>query len=175
MRFGGHPVFVYMRRKGVRCPDCWDDVLKKVTSSSCQTCFATGYLGGFHTPILTCIHVTSETKTNQPDATKRESAQTSMRLSRFPEVRPRDVLIEANAGKVWRIVSISPVRMHGFLILQNLVVTRQETSDIEHDLPVPEDLSYVIRPHWSKVIRTDGAKLVRNDPDKPIEEVRLWR
>jgi hypothetical protein len=65
--------------------------------------------------------------------------------------------------------------MHGFLILQNLVVTRQETSDIEHDLPVPEDLSYVIRPHWSKVIRTDGAKLVRNDPDKPIEEVRLWR
>lgn len=175
MRFGGHPMFVYMRRKGVRCPDCWDTVLKKVTSSSCPTCFATGYLGGFHTPILTCIHVTSETKTNQPDVTQRESAQTRMKMSRFPEVRPRDVFIEANAGKVWRIVSIEPVRMHGFLIHQGLVVTRLETSEIEHSLPVPEDLSYVIRPHSSKVIRTDGDKIAVNDPDNPIREMRLWR
>lgn len=175
MRFGGHPMLIYMRRKGVRCPDCWDSVLKKVTSSSCPTCFATGYLGGFHTPILTCIHVTSEMKTNQPDVTSRESAQTRMKMSRFPEVRPRDVFIEVNAGKVWRIVSIEPVRMHGFLIHQGLVVTRLETSEVEHGLPIPEDLSYVIRPHWAKIIRTDGDKIVRNDPSNPVEEMRLWR
>jgi hypothetical protein len=175
MKFGGHPVFVYLRRKGVRCPDCWDIVLKKVTSSSCPTCFATGYLGGFHTPILTCIHVTSETKTNQPDVTKREAAQTRMKMSRFPEVRPRDILREANAGKLWRIVSIQPVRMHGFLIHQGLIVTRLESSEIEHDLPIPENLDYVITPHWADVIRTDGEKLARDDSSNPIEEKRMWR
>ncbi len=175
LRFGGQPMFVYLKRKGVRCPDCWDPVLKKVTSSKCRTCFATGYLGGFHSPVLTCVHIVSEVKANQPDVVLREGAQTSARMSRFPEVRPRDVIREANSGKVWRIVRVPPIRMLGFLILQNLVLTRIESSEVEHDLPIPKDFSYVIRPHWSKRVRPNGDKIATDNPENPIKEMKLWR
>jgi len=175
LQFGGDPVFIYLRRSRIRCPDCWDAVSKKVTRSKCPTCFATGYLGGFYSPILTCVKISSEMKSNQPDATLREGAQTVFKASRFPEVRPRDVIREVNSGKLWRIVNITPVRMNGYMIHQSLVMTRLETSEIENDLPIPESLEYVIAPHWSDRIRNHEDKVARNDPEKPVTEARLWR
>lgn len=176
LRFGGHPILAYLKVHDVlRCPDCWDAVLKKVTRSKCPTCFATGWLGGFHPPILTCGLLISEAKADQPDQTLREPAQSTIRISNFPEVRPRDIIREVNSGKLWRVTGVSPVRMHDAVIHQNLNVKRLTASEVEHDLPIPEGLDWVIRPHWADVIRPPVDRIALNDPENPTEDRRIWR
>jgi hypothetical protein len=176
LRFGGEPVFVYMKIHGeVRCPNCWDPALKKVTRSKCPTCFATGWLGGFRPPVLTCGLLISEAETDHPDQTSRQPAQTTLRISNFPEVRSRDIIREVNSGEIWRIVNVSPVRMHDYVTHQNLTLKRLVASEVEHSLPIPENLDFVITPHWAHVIRPNVDKIALNDPEKPIEDRRIWR
>jgi hypothetical protein len=48
----GTPTYVYIRKKtGTFCPVCFDQELMRTTISDCTTCYGTGYVGGYYTPI----------------------------------------------------------------------------------------------------------------------------
>jgi hypothetical protein len=174
LRFSGSPAMVYLKRKGARCPACWDPYLKKNTRSDCLSCFATGYDGGYYTPILTLVNFQPETKTNQPDLTLRQESQTTARMGNFPEVRPSDVIYEMNMGARWRIVNVAPSEMERVLLVQELTLVKLNPGDIEHKLPIPDGLDYVILPHWTRLkkVTTD----IGHDRDlDPVEKVNIWR
>jgi hypothetical protein len=174
LRFSGIPVMVYLKRKGERCPDCWDPHLKKATRSSCSTCFATSFVGGYHDPILTLANKVPEVKRDQPDVTKRQNAQTILKMSVFPVLRPNDILYHVNTPDRWRIVSIQPEVVHDNLVGQEqIVVAKLNPTDVEHSLPIPKGLSYVIQPHWEEDIRARRNKVAHSDGE--VEIVPLWR
>lgn len=173
LRFAGVPAMVYLRRHGERCPDCWDNVLQKVTTSKCLTCFATGYKGGYYDPILTLINIVPERKTDQPDIVLRQPTQTSFKMGVYPLLRPADIIYEVNQGSRWRVDEIMPSEIERVLTVQDFVATRLVSSDIAHKLPIPEGLEPAIIPVRSHRIRK-RYKYVGKD-DGPPERIPLWR
>lgn len=175
LRFSGMPVFVYMKRKGERCPLCWDSALQKVTRGHCEQCYATGYRDGYYPPILTLANIMPEDKTNQPDVTQRELTRTSLKMSCFPALRPRDIIREVGSQALWRIDNVRPTELERVLIIQEIGLLRIETSEIEHKLPIPDGLTYLIKPHWAKIIRNPQNDITKNQTTNPIERVNIWR
>lgn len=174
LRFSGVPVMVYLKRKGERCPDCWDANLKKATRSSCPTCFATGYVGGYHDPILTLANKIPEEESNQPDVTLRQNPRTALKMSVFPIIRPEDIIYHVNTPDRWRVVSVQPNVIHDNMVGQDpIVVAKLNPTDVEHSLPMPKGLSYVIQPHWEMDIRSPRDKVAH--PDGTVEKISLWR
>ncbi len=174
LRFGGIPVMVYLKRKGERCPDCWDPKLKKATRSSCRTCFSTSFVGGYYDPILTLMNKIPEDKQDQPDVTKKQKSTTAMKMAAYPILRPEDVLYEVNTPNRWRVVRITPNVFHDNVVGQDpIVVKKLNPTDVEHSLPIPKGLSYVIQPHWEKDIRARRDKVAHSDGE--VETMDLWR
>lgn len=139
LKLSGEPVLVYSRAfDDTHCPDCWDAVLQQVVSSSCETCFNTGYVNGFYTPILTLAHITPEIKSNTPGDTLRQKAVTQMTTSIFPVLRPRDVIYEINNGVRYRIISVTPIEHGRSLINQTAQIQRLNPSDVEQTMAVPD-------------------------------------
>lgn len=174
LSFSGSPAMVYLKRKGARCPLCWDPVLKKSTRSACPSCYATSYDGGYYQPVLTLVNFQPEVRTDQPDITRRQEAQTSAKMAGFPETRPGDLIYEVNMGTRWRISAISPSEMERTLTVQELTIVLLNPGDIEHKLPIPDGLDYVILPHHTRAKKS--ATDIAHDRDKdPIERVEIWR
>lgn len=177
LKFSGIPVAVYLKRKGARCTSCWDKVLKTVTSTDCQTCYGTGYLGGYYEPVLTTANIIPEQEANQPDITLRENSQTSLAMSVIPVIRPDDLIYEVNGGSRWRVTTITPVEIDRILVAQEpVVVTKLNPGDVEHNLPIPEGLDYIIRPHWHHDIKKPFDKIIHQEGEPEVEErLDLWR
>ncbi len=173
LRFYGVPAMVYLRRYGKRCPDCWDNVLQKVTTSKCLTCFATGYEGGYYPPILTLINIVPERKADQPDVVLRQQTQPSFKMGNFPILRPADIIYEVNQGSRWRVGDIMPSEIERVITVQEFVGSRLVASDISHKLPIPKDLVSAIIPVKSHRIRKRYEYLGKEN--EPPERMPLWR
>jgi len=170
LRFEGVPCLIYVRRgEGERCPDCWDPVLQKVMSSTCPRCFNTGRLGGFYSPILTQVKINPVAKVNEPGDTLRQVSQTTGMCSFLPIVSPRDLIYEVNTGKRWRLVSVSPTEHHRVTIHQDLQMIELNTGDIEHKLPIPSNLTPVIR-EWRDNRRYAQRPVVQDYETTPEED-----
>lgn len=174
LSFSGSPTLIYLRRKGKRCTACWDPVLKKATQAACLSCFATGYEGGYYQPLLTLVNFQPEVRTDQSGVTRTQPAQTSIKMAGYPEIRPGDLLFETNQGMRWRIVSINPSEMERILLVQEATIALLTPSDVEHKLPIPDGLSYVITPHWTRAKRYSEVLVHDRDKD-PIERIPIWR
>jgi len=173
LRFAGVPAMVYLRRHGERCPKCWDNVMQKLTTSKCQTCFATSYKGGYYDPILTLINIVPERKVDQPDVVLRQPTQTSFKMGNFPLLRPADLIYEVNQGARYRVDDIMPSEIERVTTVQDFTATRLVASDISHKLPIPDGLVPAIIPVRSHRIRK-RYKYVGKE-DEPPERIPLWR
>ncbi len=58
-------------------------------------------------------------------------------MSNFPEVKPRDIIVEANDGNRWRIVRVQPTRKRRSVVHQNLVVTEIGRDHVEWKIDIP--------------------------------------
>lgn len=176
LSFSGTPTMIYLKRKDGRCPVCWDPVLKKVTRASCPSCYATSFDGGYYAPILTLVNFQPEVKTDQPDITRHQKAQTGAKLGGFPEIRPGDVLYESNIGNRWRVSAVAQSEFDRTLLVQELTVVLLNPGDVEHKLPVPDGLDYVVKPNWSRIQRPNTLSVTAHERDEdPLEEVPIWR
>lgn len=173
LRFSGVPAMVYLRRHGERCPECWDRVMQKVTTSKCLTCFATGYRGGYYDPILTLINIVPERKMDQPDVSLRQPTQTSFKMGNYPTIRPADVIYEVNQGSRWRVDDIMPSEIERVITVQDFTATRLVATDIVNQLPIPDGLVPAIVPVRSHRIRARHDYVAKEDG--PPERIPLWR
>jgi hypothetical protein len=161
LRMAGLPVLVYpYLESGERC-SCWDAVLRKSTISNCPTCFGTGYLSGYYPPILTLAQIGVEAKQNLVGERIEQEAAVEVMMSNYPVLRPGDVVYEIDAGRRYRIQSITPSEKGRMLIAQDAVGYALQTSDAEHNIPIPEidKLEPVLRRNFSPhrlVSSTDG-------------------
>lgn len=94
--FIGRVAWIFPARTfGQRCP-CFDPVTKVKRRSNCITCYGTGFVGGYHTPIRVSINITdSQDATQSTDMATFQPAQGMGRLSNFPEVKYGDLVVEA--------------------------------------------------------------------------------
>lgn len=134
--FIGRKVWLFpVRTFGAKCT-CYDRVSGRRTRSNCITCYDTGYLGGFLSPIECFVQL--DPSANSPVNTpmmEQQPNDTSARLISFPPIKPKDVLIEGE-NKRWRVVKVATTQRLRSDVHQELTLHEIPRGDIEYKLPV---------------------------------------
>lgn len=168
LRFAGFPILIYLRRYGARCPECWDAREKVKTKSTCLRCYNTGYDGGYYSPFLTLANLqTPKQPVDQTSQYLEQPSRIRVMMSNFPEVQPGSIVLEVNKGRRWMVSpGIETTQRKRIVVHQVLSLEELNPHDIEHQLPIPDKLEYIIKPF--KPLGYAGNKfddVVRYDDD----------
>ena len=135
--FTGRPCVLYpIRTFGQRCTTCFDVTTNRRTVSSCKSCWNTGYMRGFHTPILVYVQIDPIGNPLQhiPPAMT-DSKTSTARMGVHPLVKPRDILVESE-NKRWRVAAVNYTERLRAPVRQELTLTTIPSSDIEYSIPI---------------------------------------
>jgi hypothetical protein len=127
-----------IRTFGPRCT-CYDKTLQRTTLSNHLLCYGTGWLGGYHQPILCYIQIdpVAQSRTESP-LQEQQTRVTQARMIAYPPVSPDDVIVEAE-NKRWKVVSMTPTERLRGKVHQELVIHELPRGDVEYALPVNLD------------------------------------
>jgi hypothetical protein len=164
--FSGRKCWLFpVRTFGTKCV-CFDRVSGRRTRANCLTCYDTGYMGGFLSPIECFIQV--DPNSNSPSNTpmmEQQSNDTSARLISFPPVKPKDILVEAE-NKRWRVVKVTTTERLRAVVHQELVLHQMPIGDVEYKLPINIDdlksLSVAAERNFTNPQHTDEDNDLKN-------------
>jgi hypothetical protein len=144
--FAGRRCWVLpVRTFGQRC-SCYNHTLQKRTKSGCLECLETSFSRGYFRPIETWVQI-------DPTGSEEQNAgvgplqqeNTTARLSFYPHLKPRDILIEGENIR-WRVVSVSATEQLRSPVRQEVQIHRIPTSDIEYRISL--DLGIALKDIW---------------------------
>ena len=134
-----------VRTFGRRCSTCYDgpDKGKGFTSqkrrAGCVTCYDTSFMRGYFDPILTFVQVDPSTDSVQNGPIlQRMQNDTRARVSSYPLLKPKDLLIEAE-NKRWRVVTVTPTERLRHVVHQEVTLHELDRSEVEYQIPVRMD------------------------------------
>lgn len=131
----GVPVVVFLRKQdGPRC-NCWDPDKKRVRVSNCEECYQTGYAHGFYDPIVTWANMSPDNKAAPlPQWGETETNDTRIFLSNYPEVEPKDVIIEPRLLRVWMVENVETSQRRGHLLHQLVTMSYLDRNSVLYKL-----------------------------------------
>lgn len=132
--FIGRRCWVFpVRTFGQRCA-CFNPTLQKRTRSGCVTCFDTGFVYGYMTPIEAWISIdpTPDSEQNMNVGPTQQS-NTTCRMGYFPTIKPRDLIVEPENLR-WRVVSKSNTEQVRAPVHQEVQIHKIPATDIEYKL-----------------------------------------
>lgn len=137
----GVPAMVFKKRRdGTHCPNCWDNILKRVTKSNCQTCYGTGKLGGFYPPIEVWASFSMNSKIEQVvQWGRRQMGAIDIEFTNYPLLNPDDIMVELQPNKIWKVEQVRIPEKNRATLLQMVRLNVVNPSDIEYKIDVPED------------------------------------
>jgi len=135
--FTGRPCVLYsVRTFGQRCTDCYDNITGRRTASSCMLCWNTGYLRGYHKPIIVYVQIDPTSKSLQIQAPfVGDPSQVQARMGVYPILKARDVLVERENIR-WRVINISRTERLRAPVRQEISLTQIPRGDIEFNIPL---------------------------------------
>jgi hypothetical protein len=137
----GIKCLVFIRRTfGQRCPDCWDPVKKKVSRSQCEQCFAVGFKGGYHAPIV--VDVNFSPPADQVELTPIGETQPDVIkawMTNYPPLTGGDLIVDSNNVR-WRVVNQTRTEALRNMVRQTLSLYHLPPGDIEYLVPFDTDL-----------------------------------
>lgn len=147
--FKGRQVWIYPRRRsGQRCSVCFDHVQQRRVRSNCPTCYNTGFVGGFHTPVIAYMQIVSPTERTLPTQHGKVAVEaTQFLLGNYPLLHSGDMVIEGENIR-WKVgddlvvvrKGRSPIRQQGILsrVLPDDVWQRVPVAVTDDELAVLE-------------------------------------
>ena len=149
--YSGEKCLVIKRKSfGARCTNCWSSERQQMIKSHCDICHGTGYLAGWYQPIP--IQISFDSNPNSSNSEKEWENVFNVkraRLSNYPIVRPKDMIINLVENK--RYVVNSPVETtklpkkgdindplsnQSYLLSQILTLQELNTDDNEYNLDI---------------------------------------
>lgn len=132
--FIGRRCWVFpVRTFGQRC-GCFNTTLQKRTQSHCITCYDTGFVRGYLTPIEAWISIDPDQKSEQnTNVGPTAQSNTTARMGFFPPVKPRDIIVEPENQR-WRVVQVSGTEQVRAQVHQEIQVHKIPSSDIEYKI-----------------------------------------
>ena len=136
--FAGRPIYIMRRRTyGTRCPVCWDDTLFRRKLDDDTTCFGTGLVGGYFTPVAANAVLASAPKYNQITMFGEWfPSDIMMNIVGVPPLKSSDVIID-DAAKRWMVKAVRTVDKGGVNIEQMCQLSVIDPSDILYTIPIP--------------------------------------
>jgi hypothetical protein len=133
------------RTFGPRCPSCWDSVTQRRTRANCVDCYNTGFLRGYHDPVEVFVQIDPSSKSVKNNAQQIDTEEfTTARMTNFPNISPRDVLIEAE-NRRWRVMTVTKSERLRAPIKQELQMREIQNTDLEYAVPL--NLDRALRDH----------------------------
>ena len=137
--FAGRRTWVLpIRTFGQRC-ECWSRTLNKKTRSGCVTCFDTGFVRGYLSPIEIWAQFDPSPKTEQnTNVGALQQSNTTARCGSFPPIKPNDLLIEPE-NRRWRVIQVNQVEQNRARVFQELQLHEIPERDVEFSIPLNMD------------------------------------
>lgn len=164
--YAGRKVLLYPAMTfGQRCGHCWDvnsrgNYLGRQQTQNCATCFDTTFAGGYATPIVCHVQIDPRPKAVQrTDTSERARGDTSARVSAFPPMKPKDMLIEAENVR-WQVERVSFTKKLRAVVHQELLLHEIPRGDIRFKVPVNLD---AFSTQWSPERAFTRAMTLGND------------
>jgi hypothetical protein len=144
--FTGRPCLLFpLRTFGQRCV-CFDVISQRRTVSSCKTCYNTGFIRGYHYPLLIYIQIDPYAKNKEVrEEIISNGALTGAKTIAYPILKPGDILVERE-GTRWRVQSVQNTERLRSPVQQNLNLFKITEGDIEFALPITWPSEYVTSP-----------------------------
>lgn len=138
--FVGRKCFLFPARTFGPACSCFDPYTNRRTRSQCLSCFGTGWLGGFMSPVEVFVQIDPFPKAAQISALQEvQPGDTTARMISFPPVSPRDILVETE-NRRWRVLKVTPTQRLRSTVRQELQIHEIPKGDIEYGLPINVDL-----------------------------------
>jgi hypothetical protein len=142
-----------VRTFGQRC-SCFNQTLQKKTRSGCITCFDTGFVYGYLTPMEAWLSIDPNPDVEQNMSVGPTQQQTTTaRMGYFPAVKPRDLIVEPENLR-WRVISVNSTQQVRTPVHQEIQIHRIPTSDIEYSLQF--DIGSALSDLWLSPSRNYG-------------------
>jgi hypothetical protein len=134
-----------VRTFGTRC-SCFNTTLQARTRSHCATCFDTGFVRGYMTPIEVWTSIDPESKSEQNmNVGPTQQSNTTARCGYFPPIKPRDVLIEPDNTR-WRVTQVTGPEQVRAKLHHELQLHKIPSTDIEYKFQF--DVGDALRNLW---------------------------
>jgi hypothetical protein len=128
-----------VRTFGQRC-NCFSQIQQKKLVSNCATCFETGFVRGYHTPIEVWGQIDPAAKSEQnTNVGAQQQSNSTGRCGWFPPLKPRDLVIEPSTNRRWRIERVTTVEHLRATVRQEFVLHEIPVQDIEFGIPLVLD------------------------------------
>lgn len=146
--FAGRRIIIYPAlTMGFRCPRCFDRgsndrgrTTGRPKMQNCASCFDTTWVGGYATPICVFGQIDPSPKSVQrSDTSEKQRQDSSARLSAFPPLKPKDMIVEAENIR-WMVERLATTRKLRAVVHQEVTVHRIPVGDIKYRVPVNFDL-----------------------------------
>ena len=134
--YAGRRLWVLPARTfGARC-ECWNKALMKRTRSGCRTCYDTGYVRGYLSPIEVYGQIDPSPKAEQQtNLGRQQQVNTTGRMGYYPPLKPNDLLIEAE-NRRWRVTKVTMTEHSRAVVHQEFELHELPSSDIEFLIPL---------------------------------------
>lgn len=111
--YQGEPCFIIKRKSfGARCPVCWSAERQQRIRSHCDTCHGTGFVAGYYQPIDIQISFDSDPKKTDLQKEWENVYDTKRaRLSNYPLVRPKDLIVNKDDYKRYVITHVETTKL----------------------------------------------------------------
>lgn len=165
-KFVGRRCWLFpVRTFGPRCT-CYDATLQRATRSSHLPCFGTGWLGGYMRPVEIFLQLDPTSKQSAiQQIGEMQPVNTSARMSSFPPVSPRDIIIESE-NRRWRVVNVSQTQRLRAAVHQELTLHEVPRSDVEYSIPLNVDARTVAPSDEANF--TNAQNIEKHDDDSDI-------
>ena len=128
----GEPGYAFIKhRDGVRCPNCWDDILQQRVKNDCGMCLNTGWDHGYYDAIKVYFSSSPNLSAIQPSLDGNASmgnTQTAW-LSNYPLLSTGDLLIAADDWAIWAVDSNNQTFHKGVMTRQSLNLSIVQGND----------------------------------------------
>lgn len=124
-----------VRTFGQRC-ECWNKILNKRTRSGCITCFDTGFVYGYMSPIEIWGQIDPSPKSEQnTNVGAQHQSNTTGKFGAYPPLKPDDLVIEPE-NRRWRVIQVSQTEQLRSRVMQEVQLHEIPKKDIEFSIPL---------------------------------------
>lgn len=121
------------RHWGLRCRDCFDPLTKKVTSSKCDTCYGTGFEGGYFNPVRIRGRIgVQNVQTSITPQGKADVNQKRLTILAYPELEADDIVVDVKQNKRYIVKHRHATEMQTVTVHQQLTVSELARDSIEY-------------------------------------------
>ena len=134
---GVRVIILKKKRFGPRCSKCFNPVTKDTIYSSCNTCYATSYEGGYHDPVYTFGKL--DPVPVQPSlgaSGTTEAAITGLTIADYPDVEYDDIVIESHTNRRFKVQRKVTTEGSRAVAHQDLQISELSRDASEYLIPV---------------------------------------